>query len=161
MTFFFAQIPGADQVVNTAAQTGRWEAVALAVIMLIIAGLLAWLVKAWISQSSSREMEAAKAAVERDKQAVDREKRLGDRIDNLEDYIRNTQQETIRECTQALLQNSISQGENTRVLAGLMESLGTTRTCFATGQKQTELVDAIAERIARKVEINCKPHMGT
>ncbi len=130
--------------VSEAVSTGRWEATALASIVLIITLLAIWLVKFWITQASAREAETLK-------QAISREESLNTRVDNLEVYIRTTLQETVKECTQALLQNSIAQTENVRVLATLTESLGTTRTCFATGDKQTELVHIIADRVAHKI----------
>jgi hypothetical protein len=130
---FFAQA-GAEQAIRTAAETGRWEAVALAMIMITVTGFLVYLVKQIMAQ------------------AIEREKLLGQRIDSLEDYTRNTLHELVRECTQALLQNSVSQTENVRVMGALLESLGTTRTCFATGDKQTELVQIIANRVADKIK---------
>jgi hypothetical protein len=130
---FFAQA-GAEQAIRTAAETGRWEAVALAMIMITVTGFLVYLVKQIMAQ------------------AIEREKLLGQRIDSLEDYTRNTLYELVRECTQALLQNSVSQTENVRVMGALLESLGTTRTCFATGDKQTELVQIIANRVADKIK---------
>ncbi len=128
----FAQA-GAEQAVRAAAETGRWEAVALAVIMLTVTGFLVYIVKQIMAQ------------------AIEREKQLGARIDGLETFIRDTLQGLVKESTQAMLQNSIAQTENTRVLATLMESLNTTRTCFATGDRQTELVQIIANRVAEKI----------
>ena len=129
----FAQA-GAEQAIRAAAETGRWEAVALAVIMLTVTGFLVYIVKQIMAQ------------------AIEREKQLGARIDGLENFIRDTLQGLVRESTQAMLQNSIAQTENIRVLAGLMESLNTTRTCFATGDKQSQLVQTIADRVAATVE---------
>jgi len=149
----FAQLPpGTEQAIEAAAQTGRWEAVALVVVMLIVVGLLAWLVKAWITQATTRDVAAIAAAAKREEQALEREQLLGKRIDSLEDYIRTTLQELVRECTQAMLQNSISQAENVKVLTTLIDNLNTTRPCFATGDKQTELVRVIADRIAGKIQ---------
>jgi hypothetical protein len=140
--------PGTEQAIQAAAATGRWEAVALLMIMLVVVALLAWLVKAWITQAAHRDVAAIAAAAGREQQALEREEALAKRIDSLEEYTRNTLQGLVRECTQALLQHSISQAESTRILAGLMEQLNTTRVCFASGEKQTQLVETIAERVA-------------
>jgi hypothetical protein len=130
-----------EEAVSRAVATGRWESLGFLVLVLIGAGVLSWLIKLWITQASERENRVLE-------QAIDREQRLGERIDKLEDYNRDTLQGLVRECTQALLQNAVSQAESTRILAGLMEQLNTTRICFASGEKQTQLVEQIAERVA-------------
>jgi hypothetical protein len=130
-----------EEAVSRAVATGRWESLGFLVLVLIGAGVLSWLIKLWITQASERENRVLE-------QAIDREQRLGERIDKLEDYNRDTLQGLVRECTQALLQNAVSQAESTRILAGLMDQLNTTRVCFASGEKQTQLVELIAERVA-------------
>ncbi len=147
---------GADQAIAAAAETGRWETITLVSVMIIVCTILAWLVKAWITQANRRDIAAIKAAEAREKQALEREEKLSKRIDSLEEYIRTTLQELVRECTQAMLQNSIAQAENIRTLTVLCETLNTTRPCFMSGDKQTSLVNTIAERITHKIQIECK-----
>jgi hypothetical protein len=130
-----------EEAVSRAVETGRWESMGFLTLVLIGACVLAWLIELWITQASERENKVLE-------QAIQREERLGVRIDKLEDYNRDTLQGLVRECTQALLQHSISQAESTRILAGLMDQLNTTRICFASGEKQTQLVEQIAERVA-------------
>jgi len=130
-----------EETMQRAIATGRWESLGFLVLVLIGAGVLSWLIKLWITQASQREDKVLE-------QAVEREQRLGERIDKLEDYNRDTLQGLVKECTQALLQHSISQAESTRILSGLMEQLNTTRICFASGERQAQLVETIAERVA-------------
>jgi hypothetical protein len=130
-----------EETMQRAIATGRWESLGFLVLVLIGAGVLSWLIKLWITQASQREDKVLE-------QAVEREQRLGERIDKLEDYNRDTLQQLVRECTQALLQHSISQAESTRILSGLMEQLNTTRICFASGERQSQLIETIAERVA-------------
>jgi Zn-dependent protease with chaperone function len=140
-----AQIaPGAEQAIQAAAESGRWEAVALVVVMLAIAGMMVWLVKLWITQASKREADTLA-------QAILREERLGKRIDMLEDYIRTTLKEATDNASKAMLTLNVSMSENTRVVSELIQTLHTTRPCFAVGESQERIVATIAERVCERI----------
>ena len=139
-----AQVIGADRAIEAAYQTGRWETVALVVVMLVIATMMVWLVKMWITQASKREADTLE-------QALLRENRLGQRIDILEDYIRTTLKQTTDNATTAMLTLNVSIIENTRVMAELIQTLHTTRPCFAIGEAQDRIVATIAERVCERI----------
>jgi flagellar biosynthesis protein FlhB len=132
--------PGAEQAIQAAAQTGRWEAVALVVIMLAVTGFLVYVVKQIMAQ------------------ALEREKHLGKRIDDLENFIRTSLLTTLQENTKAMLNISVTSGETTAAIAKLIESLHTTRICFATGEQQTKLVDTIATRVVNRIQQAARDH---
>jgi uncharacterized membrane protein len=143
--------PGVEQAIQAAANTGRWEAVALVVVMLMVVGLLVWLVKSWIAQAGARDVAAAVATAEREKQSIDREARLAKRVDGLEEFIRNNLLQALNENTKAMLSLHVSSAETTNAVTKLIESLHTTRICFATGEQQTRLVDTIASRVVSHI----------
>ena len=124
--------PGTEQAISSAMATNRYEAVALVVIMLTVTGFLVYVV--------SRIMD----------QALKREEKLGVRIDNLESFIRTELMGVVRENTKAMLNISVEAGENTLVLVKLIESMHTTRVCFATSEHQEKLVDVIAHKVAER-----------
>ena len=132
--------PGVEHAIDAASQTGRWEAVTLVVIMLAVTGFLVYVVKQIMAQ------------------ALEREKRLGARIDELENFIRTSLLTTLQENTKAMLNTSVTSAETATAIAKLIESLHTTRTCFATGDQQTKLVDTIAMRVAGRIKQAAHEH---
>ena len=132
--------PGVEHAIDAAAQTGRWEAVALVVIMLAVTGFLVYVVKQIMAQ------------------ALEREKRLGARIDELENFIRTSLLTTLQENTKAMLNISVTSAETATAIAKLIESLHTTRICFATGDQQTKLVDTIAIRVVNRIRQAAHEH---
>ena len=143
--------PGIEQAIADAVkaaltesqQTGRYEIVVLVAIFLITAGLLVWVVKHITDQSSRHISETLQ-------QAVEREKILSKRIDDLEEYIRTEFAALIRENKEALNNHITYSQQATLELREMNNSLYTTRTCFLSGERQKEIVDTIAARVADK-----------
>lgn len=132
--------PGAEQAIAAAAASGRWEAVALVVVMLAVTGFLVYVVKSIMAQ------------------ALQREERLAHRVDTLEDFIRTSLLESLRENTKAMLSIHVSSAETVAMIGKLIESLHTTRICFATGDQQTKLVDTIASRVVHHIQAAAHEH---
>lgn len=130
----FAQIPGADEAIAAASRSG-WEAVVLVVVMLTCVGFLVYVVRTIMAQ------------------ALAREERLSKRIDALEEFIRTTLVTALQDNTKAMLNTSVQAAESTKALSDLIESLHTTRLCFATGEHQARLIDAIASRVVHEIRI--------
>ena len=76
---------------------------------------------------------------------------MGKRIDILEDYIRTTLKETTDNASKAMLTLNVSMSENTRVVSELIQTLHTTRPCFAIGEAQERIVAIIAERVCDRI----------
>ena len=132
----FAQIPGGYDAVRLASDTGRWEAVALVVVMLLSLGFLVWLVKTNMDQNHRRE------------------ERLTARIDAVEDYSKTTLKEVADKSNDAMLKLSNSVAENTRVVAELIATLHSSRACFMLGDSQDKMVVAIADRVVERIILN-------
>ena len=128
-----AQIPGADQAIQAAANSGRWEAVALVVVMMLSLAFLVWIVKATMEQ------------------AHDRETRLTARIDQVEDYSKTTLKEVADKSNEAMLKLSTSVAENTRVVAELIVTLHSSRACFMLGESQDKMIFTIADRVVERI----------
>lgn len=133
--------PGSEQAINAAVQSGRWEAVALVVIMLIVTGFLVFIVRQIMDQ------------------ALKREERLAGRVDGLEAFIRDEFMKVVKENTKAMLTIHISAAETTAAVTQLISSLHTTRICFATGEAQTKLVDTIASRVVKEIQAAAHEHL--
>jgi len=129
----FAQIPGGYDAVRLASDTGRWEAVALVMVMLLSLGFLVWIVKATMQQ------------------AHEREQKLTARIDQVEDYSKTTLKEVADKSNDAMLKLSSSVAENTRVVAELIVTLHSSRACFMLGDSQDKMVAAIADRVVERI----------
>lgn len=70
---FIAQIPGAEQAIDAAAKTGRYEPILIAIIVLAMLFAFGWLAKIILGQSAKREERmAAEAATERERFAVEK-----------------------------------------------------------------------------------------
>jgi len=130
----FSQIPGGETAIAAAAQSGRWEAVVLVVVMLVCVGFLVYIVKAVMAQ------------------AVSREAALTLRIDKLEDFINKSLMTALESSTKAMMSISITTGENGKALVSLIDTLHTTRTCFATGEHQSKLINDISDKVANAIE---------
>ena len=128
-----AQLPGASEALQAAAESGRWEAVALVVVMLLSLGFLVWLVKSNMEQSHQREQK------------------LTARIDQVEDYSKTTLKEVADKSNDAMLKLSTSVAENTRVVAELIVTLHSSRACFMLGDSQDKMVVAIADRVVERI----------
>jgi hypothetical protein len=128
-----AQIPGADQAIQAAAASGRWEAVALVVVMMLCLAFLVWIVKVTMQQ------------------AHERESRLTSRIDQVEDYAKTTLKEVADKSNAAMLQLSNSVAENTRVVAELIVTLHSSRACFMLGESQDKMIVTIADKVVERI----------
>lgn len=132
----FAQVLHAEDAIRAAVDTGRYEPVVLVVIMLAVISFLVYLVRVVMVQASEREA------------------RLSARIETLEDFIRTELMAAMSENTKAMLTISVTSGENAKAVMSLIEALHTTRICFATGEQQAKLVEAIANKVSTAIQRN-------
>ena len=130
------QLPGAESVVQTAAQTNRWEAVALAVIMLSVTGFLVYIVKKLMDQ------------------ALEREKQQTKRIDELENYIRTTLMDVVKEHTKVMAALMVSSESNVTIIRELVNSLHSTRPCFMSGDSQQKIVSELGNKIVDHIKLS-------
>ena len=129
------QIPGGESVVKAAAETQRWEAVALAVIMLSVTGFLVYIVKKLMDQ------------------ALEREKQQTKRIDDLENYIRTTLMDVVKDHTKVMAALMISNEATVATIKELVDSLHTTRPCFMAGEQQSKMIDEIGNKIVDHIKL--------
>ena len=126
--------PGTEQAVNAAVASGRWEAVALVVVMLFVTAFLVYFVRLDKTDSKEREAQSNK------------------KISDLDTFIRTQLLEALTGNTRAMMTISVSSAETAAALTKLVETLHTTRLCFALGDNQTKLVDTIASRVVKDVQ---------
>lgn len=129
------QIPGSESVIRAAAATQRWEAVALAVIMLAVTAFLVYIVKKLMDQ------------------ALEREQRLCNRVDELEIYIRTTLMDVVKDHTRVMAALMISNEASVAIIKDLVSSLHSTRPCFMMGDQQGKIVDGIGNKIVDHMKL--------
>ena len=130
------QLPGVESVVQTAAQTNRWEAVALAVIMLSVTGFLVYIVKKLMDQ------------------ALEREKQQTKRIDELENYIRTTLMDVVKEHTKVMAALITSSETSMNISRELVQALHSTRPCFMSGDTQTKMLADLGNKIVDHIKLS-------
>jgi len=137
-------MPGAETLIKETASSGRYEFALIVAVMLIVVGLLSWIVKLWITKASEREDKVLS-------QALERESRLSEKIDKFENFINTKFMEVVIENTKALLTISVQAGENTKALTELIQSMHTSRFCFASNEHQTRVIEVIADKVIREI----------
>jgi DICT domain-containing protein len=131
----FGQLPGAESAIKAAAETNRWEAVALSVIMLAVTGFLVYVVKKLMDQ------------------ALVREANLSARINDLENYIRTTLMDVVRDNTKVTAALIVSNESNVNIIKELIASLHSTRPCFMSSEQQDKTIDSMGRKIIDYVQL--------
>lgn len=115
-----AQIPGADDAIRAATQSGRgYEAVVLVIVLLTCLGLGAYLTRVTVA-----------------------------RVSGLETFIRDSLLSALHDSTKAMSEVSASVADSNKALLELTTAIQTTRPCWWTEERQRELLAAAADRIS-------------
>jgi type II secretory pathway component PulF len=120
-----AQVPGVDQAIQAAANSGHWEAVTIVIILAFLLAFFGFVFK-WLLDSTAK-----------------REERLALRISSLETFVEQTLVGLVKQCAASLASNI----EAVNSLTVALDS----RLCLMDPALQDDLIRRVTDKLADKV----------